>query len=380
MRIKVARDDLARMLDNAKGLVERRTTMPILNNVLLETLQDELSLRSTDLQVTYQGKCHAEVEREGALCLPAHKLAELVKLLPEEHAHLEGKDHDATLTAGKVRYHLKGLPFADFPQPRSQQDQAPPLYLENGAALRNTIGRVAYAASTNEKTQVINGVHLEIRPDGADKVLRLVATNGHRMALCDLELASSETPDPGDGLLLPVKSCSAMHRVLREGAVTLGLSKDLVSLEANGDSLLILPQGPKFPDYSMVLPKAHPHRAVLRRVDLVEALKRVEAIDPAKDRAVNLCFQEGLLELAAFAEVGDAAEHLEMDWDGEEMTMCLNPRYLREACDCLEGDEVTLVLKGPDDVVKVVSYAEQDAGYLGVIVPRYDNPAKGGKK
>ena len=369
MNIEAARDDLARLLDNAKGLVERRNSMPILGNVLLATSEDELVLRSTDLQVTYTGHCHAKVTEPGELCLPAHKLAELVKLMPAENVHLEATGGEAEMSAAQVRYTLASLDPGDFP-PAPEAEGVQVIYLDDAAAFRRTIGRVAYAACTDEERPALCGVLLELREDDTGWVLRLVATDGHRLALADMELSAKLVPDLGRGLLLPTKSVSAMHRVLDEGAVTLGLSRALVTLNTNGDLLQALPRGHEFPDYSVVIPMAHEHRALVRRLALLEAIKRVAAVATEKFKALTLNFGPGSLELSAGAPgEAEATEHLEVEWDGGEEVFSLNHRHLREACERLEGDEVILDFRGATDPVKVHTHAEADAGCLAVIVP-----------
>ena len=378
MKVKAARDDLTRLLDTAKLVVEARKSMPVLSHALLTAESYELVLRSTDLQVTYTGHCAAQVDDPGEVCLPARKLAELVKLMPAENVRLEGGGHDTDLTAAQVRYTLRGRDPQDFPPPRL--DTVAPIYLEDAAVLRRALGRVAYAAAEDSKPSNICGVHLEIVTDGEEQVLRLVATDGHRLALADLELSADEVPDLGAGLLLPTKSVSAMHRVLGEGSVSLGLSRDLVTLNTNGDLLQSLPLGHSFPDYSVVIPQAHKFRAMAPRAALVEALKRMEAIARGKFPAVTLAFASGILDLTGTdPDVGEAAEHLEVEWEGEAVAVNLNTRYLRDACDRLEGPEVVLDFDGAAAPVKVHSHAEQDAGCMAVIMPM-DIGAKGGGK
>jgi len=369
MKVEIAREDLARLLDNAKGLVERRGTMPALHNVLLQAQDEELVLRSTDLAVTYTGRCNARVEGGGELCLPAHKLAELVKLMPAENVYLEAKGHDAALSAASVRYNLRGLDPADFPPP--PENEAPPLYLDDGLALQRVLGRVSYAAASGEMQRNLNGVHLQIVADKADRVLRLTAADGHRMAVAEMELVTDDAPDLGPGLLLPIKGASAMHRVLIPGAVTLGLSRDLVTLNTNGDLLHARPLDCTPPDYSMGMPKSHDFRAIIPRAALVEVIKRVAAVATDKFSAMTMSFGPGILELSAGApDVAEASDHLEVAWDGQEMVVGINPRYLRDACERLEGEEVILDL-GTDPMapVKIHSHAEADEGCLASIAP-----------
>ena len=292
--------------------------MPVLSHVLLTTGENDLVLRSTDLEVTYTGRCHAEVEDPGELCLPAKKLATLVKLMPAEHLQLEAVGGDVELTAAQVRYTLCARDAEDFPPGRP--NTVLPIYLEDAAALRRALGRVAYAAGEDKARSNICGVHLEIMADGAEHVLRLVATDGHRLALADLELSAEEVPDLGAGLLLPTKSVSAMHRVLNEGTVTLGLSHNLVNLNTNGDLLEAIPLEHTYPDFTTVIPQEHKFRAIAAREALVEAIKRVEAMTNKEFGGVDLSFTTGGLELSSRSVPGRARRPSTWRWSGRVRT------------------------------------------------------------
>lgn len=388
MKITVNANDLAGLLDKAKGLVSRgKGSMPILQNVLLTAEGLDLTLRSTDLDTTYIGQATATVDKPGALCLPAHKLAEVAKALPAENAVLELKDHALAVSAGATHYRILGLDPADYPE--APENGAAPVPVE-GEALLGAIARVAYATNTADSPLWTTGVLFEIMADGADLVLRLAATNGHRMAFCDLGLpCGTERQDLlelGRNVIVPTKAVSAMARLLGGGEVALGLSKNMVTLRAQADRLYARPLAAAFADYDEVVPKAQGPQAVINREALIAAVKRVVLIDSDKSRRLYLELADGVLALSAKDDaMGQADESLEVEWDGPYTELCLNGKYLLDAIGSLASEEVALEpthteagKTGP--VVVTADGAETDAGFKGLIMPMADQRPQGGRK
>jgi len=371
MNITVSANDLARLLDNAKGLVERSLTMPVLQNVLLAAEAPDLTLRGTDLQTAYTGRCTAMVARPGELCLPARKLAEVAKALPAENALLEADGLDLRVEAGAVRYLIRGLDPADYPP--EPENGVIPVTLE-GQALRGALCRVAYATANDGDQPWRSSVLFEVRADGADLALRLVATDGHRLSICDLDLG--EPPARDDllalpALLLPVKAAGAMVRLLRDGEAVLGLSPGLATLRVGQDTLHARPYDCAFPGYEEILPKKPGHRAVAGREALIAAIKRVAVMETAKLRRLHLELADGVMALeAADDALGQASESLEVAWDGPYLELAINAGYLLDALGALTSEEVTLEMGGEKTpVVITAGDDEADAGFRGLIMP-----------
>ncbi|RJX35634.1 MAG: DNA polymerase III subunit beta [Desulfarculus sp.] len=373
MKATVSSKDLARLLATAKGLVERKAEQPALRNVLLQAEGTEVRLRATDLETTYIGACAAMVDEAGELCLPAHKLAEAAKALPAENAHLTAEGPDLVIEAAKLRYLLRGLDPVDFPAALEDDTRAVPLEAQ---ALAGALNRVIFAAAKEDTRYNLAGVRLEVREDNADLLLRMVATNGHVLCLCDLDL------DPADnamalleefkaGALLPNRAAKAMLGMLpKEGEVTLGLGRDWTTLRVNGDLLRVRNPECDFPDYDKVIPSRPPLQAIVPRQKLVQVAKRVALIEGGRERRLTLKFSEGLLELsAANPDLGEAREHLEIEWPRGEMTLGLNARYLLDVCGALSSEEISLGIKDEHSQVTIAADSEGDSRFLGIIMP-----------
>lgn len=385
MKLTVNTADLAGLLDKAKGLVSRgKASLPILQNVLLTAEAPDLTLRSTDLETTFIGRVAAMVAKPGALCLPAHKLAEVAKALPAENASLELKDHALAVSAGATRYRILGLDPDDYPE--APENGATPVRVE-GEALLAALARVAYATVTGDTPRFAAGVLFEVLADGADLVLRLAATDGHRMAFCDLDLPDTVQRaallELGRNVIVPAKAVSAMARLLGEGEVTLGLSKAMVTLENQNDRLYARPLEAAFPDYDVVVPTASGPQVIINREELIAAVKRVVLIDSDKSRRLYLDLADGVLALSAKdAAMGQADESLEVDWDGPPLELAINGKYLLDACGPLVSEEVALeptTGKGGKSGPVVIT-AEADEGFKGLIMPMADQRGPGGGK
>ncbi len=364
MNLTVEQADLLVLLDNAKAIVDKKATLPLLQNCLLTTEGERLRLRTTDLEVHYTGSCQAKVAEQGTVCVFAAKLHELVKLLPKGEVALAAEGADLRLESQRVRYLVRGLSPDEFPTP--PQGETEPLAVGDGAQLALALGRVLPSASPDQDNLRLNAVYFEPVREGSNHILRLVTTDGHRLALDDVQL---DQPAPLDqGLVVPLKAVQALHKVMGDGSdAELSLSQKLVDLIADGHRLRAVPVQADFPDYHPVIPKKLPNQAVVPRARLAEALKRVAAID-GKKGALTLSLTYDLLEIAATpGDYGEADEHLDVEYQGPDVELSFNPGYLVEACAVLRGEELVLAFKDDGHPLRITDPSAP--GFMAVIMP-----------
>lgn len=361
MEFGIDRDAFLKGLQMVQNIVEPRQTLPILANVLLETDEEAVRITATDLEVGARVAVPAKIAGKGAITLSARKLVEIVKELPAAEVSLKLQENAwVGLRCGGVAYKLVGLPPGDFPEVRAAS--AGSWVSLDGKLLREMLAQTSFAISHDESRYALNGV---LFSTGGGE-LRLVATDGHRLALAARPLPGAA---PGGTGIIPRKAVQEMARVLSAG-------EDVqVALEENQFVLMMpnflltarLIEG-QFPNYEQVVPKGHPWRLVLSRAGFATALRRVSVLSEERTKPVKLLLSPGTLKLSAYnPELGEAEESLEAEYAGEELTIGFNSRYLLDALNPLEAERAVMELK--DALSPGVIKSFEDEGYLCVIMP-----------
>jgi DNA polymerase-3 subunit beta len=339
MQIQVPREPFFRALQLLQNIVEPRQTLPILGNVLLDAREDGLRVTATDLEVGARIAVPATVERPGSITLGARKLLELVRELPAQPITLNLLESGwVQLLCGSATFRLVGLPAEEYP----------PLDVEGadewlsvaGGRLRTMLARTGFAMSQDESRPFLNGICVVLRKGE----LRLVATDGHRLALSRLEVAT----DAEMGGIIPRKAVQEMSRVLGGDDVALALRGHQFFLRTPGFDLVSKLIEGQFPNYEQVLPKGHPRRLVVAREPLIAALRRVSVVADDRTRPVRLTLAPGSLRLSASSqELGEGEEVLAAEFAGEELVIGFNARYVLDALTPMEAAEVAVELKDP---------------------------------
>lgn len=361
MEVRVSRDAFLRGLQMVQNIVEPRQTLPILANVLLETEEGAIRLTATDLQVGARVSVPATVAAKGAITLSARKLLEIVKELPAAELAIKLQENAwvGLRCAGAV-YRLVGLPAGDFPQVEPGLDLG--WATLDGKLLREMLAQSSFAVSHDEGRYALNGVLFSLQ----DGELRLVATDGHRLALASRGLPGATSRWVG---IVPRKAVQEVTRVVSAGEeVQVALGENQFVLRMPNFLLTARLIEGQFPQYEQVVPKGHPRRLVLDRTALAAALRRVSVLSEERTKPVKLLLSPGTLKLSASnPELGEAEEGLPVEYAGEEVTIGFNSRYLLDALSPLEADQVMLELK--DGTSPGVVKSIENEGYLCVIMP-----------
>jgi DNA polymerase-3 subunit beta len=341
MKLTIERAALLKSLAHVQSVVERRNTIPILSNVLLEAAGGKLSLTATDMDLTIVEEVEAEIGAEGATTAPAHTLYDIVRKLPDGsqiEIAMTGENGQMTLSAGRSTFTLTTLPREDFPA--SSQGEMPQKFQVPAAELRNLVDRTRFAISTEETRYYLNGIYLHAAESGGVPVLRAVATDGHRLARFEMPLPDGAKGMPG--VIIPRKTVGEVRKLLEEAddSVTIALSETRIQFSFNSTILTSKLIDGTFPDYERVIPSGNDKAMEVDRKSFREAVDRVSTISSEKSRAVKLALSDSLLVLSATsAENGSAVEEIEVGFSGEGLEIGFNSRYLLDIAEQIEGGE-----------------------------------------
>jgi len=372
MELKIAVQELARALARSQGIVEKKSTMPILSHVLLEARKSgELAVSATDLDVSVSGVHPAEVVREGGVAVSARHLFDIVKALPEATVSLKkAQNNYLEVKSGPADFRIVGLAAEDFPAlPKFEKVPFVPVEPET---LLGLIERTAFAVSSDETRYNLNGVFFE----PVSGAVRLVATDGHRLSMAD-------APVEGDfklkkGVILPKKGIFELRKLLGEAMEgpedkpkgELGFAENSAIFRRPGVVLVMRLIEGAFPDYRQVIPKAGEKVVEVGRERLLQTLRRVSLLSSEKSNAVKLELAKGNLRLAAQnPDLGEAKEDVPVEYAGEGLKIGFNARYLIDVLGVLACEDVRLELADDLSPGVVKPKGEGADHFTAVIMP-----------
>jgi DNA polymerase-3 subunit beta len=339
MKLTATREDVLAPLQSVIGVVERRQTMPVLANVLLAAKDNRLSITGTDLEVELVATSAVGVQQAGDITVPGRKLLDIFKSLPEKTSvTLATEGERVSIRAGRSRFTLSSLPAAEFPlveEINAQQTLSVPQ-----GEFRRLIDKTHFSMAQQDVRYYLNGLLLET--DG--KVLRAVATDGHRLALCEMEL-------PGKAktihqVIIPRKGVLELQRILAtDGNIELAVGTNHVRAQIGDIRFTSKLIDGRFPEYGRVIPASPPRKVEADRESLRQALQRTAILSNEKYRGIRLTARPDLLTLQAHnPEQEEAEDQVEVSYKGEEVEIGFNVNYLLDALAAIEGDKVEIGL------------------------------------
>lgn len=371
MECLVEKEDLLRCLYLVQGVVEKRSSLPILAHVLIESAEGIVSLGATDLEVGIRQQCKSTVKKNGAVTTDARKLYEIIRELPPERVSLRASGNGwLDVSSGKSRFRLASLDPKEFPAviPTEQAGTPPPATASLSAkTLREMVEKTLFAASPDETRLQLSGVYLEAQKEGK---LRMVASDGHRLSLIERETAIPE-PTAWPRAILPRKGLIEARKLLEksEGDVTLALKGTTAILKKDTTELSMRLIEGEFPDYKQIIPTDKKHTITFSREDFLGALRRLLVLTTERSRGIKLQTEKERMEISVNTpDVGEGVEEIGVAHEGESITIGFNGRYLIEALAVMEeGQKVVLYLK--DEVSPGLLQAEEDKDFSYVIMP-----------
>jgi len=376
MELVVRKTDLLRELQLFQGIVERKNTIPILANVLLEANGTEVKMLATDLEVGLRSKCTASISKSGSLTLPAKKLYEIVKALPETDVRIEEDRGGVKVAAERFESRMQTLPREDFPTlPEASGTVSATLGRD---AIRQMIAKTQFAITGEDTRYFLNGALFLLRPDS----MGLVSTDGHRLA----HITMARDGDKGKGkaskgdaaadenrVILPRKTLLELGRLLGEGGegdIQYERGENHLFFQV-GDRLLIsrMIDG-QFPAFERVIPKNNDKHVEFDRDRLTSAVKRVALLSNERSRAVKFQIDKGKVEIASSSpEFGEAKEVLMVEYSAAPVTICFNAQYVLDFLSVVETDSIGLEFKDEMSQAVMKPIGAEGYDYTYVIMP-----------
>ncbi|MEI6540471.1 MAG: DNA polymerase III subunit beta [Planctomycetota bacterium] len=367
MELVVRKNDLLKELQFFQGIVERKNTIPILANVLLDASGDQVRFLATDLEVGLRSKCPATVTKPGSLTLPAKKLFEIVKSLPDTDIRIAEDKSGVKVAADRFDSRMQTLPREDFPALPEAGGAA--VATIPSAALKEMIAKTQFAITGEDTRYFLNGAQFVLRPDA----MSLVATDGHRLALVTVKRDSSDKGETADNkAILPKKTLGELARLLSEGDGTLTYERgeNHMFFDVNGRLLISRMIDGQFPAYERVIPKGNDKHIEFERDRLTNAVKRVALLSNERSRAVKFQIDKGKVEVTSSSpELGEAHETLPVDYSGSAMQICFNAQYVLDFLSAVTTDVVALELKDEVSQAVMVPVGAEGYEYTYVIMP-----------
>jgi DNA polymerase-3 subunit beta len=368
MELVVRKNELLRELQLFQGIVERKNTIPILANVLLEAKGNEVRMLATDLEVALRSKCEAAVAKGGSLTLPAKKLYEIIKALPETDVRIEEDKNGVKVAADRFDSRMQTLPREDFPTlPEAAGTGRAALSRQS---IREMVAKTQFAITGEDTRYFLNGAQFVLRSDS----MSLVATDGHRLALVTVKRDANESIKPGEEVkvILPKKTLLELGKLLSE-------TEDDIEYE-RGENHLFFEVGERvlisrmidgqFPAYERVIPKGNDKEIEFERERLTNAVKRVALLSNERSRAVKFEIEKGKVEVtSSSSEFGEAREQLPVEYNGTPLKISFNAQYVLDFLNVVETDVVSLSLKDEVSQAVMKPVGAEGYDYTYVIMP-----------
>ncbi len=366
MELVVRKNDLLRELQLYQGIVERKNTIPILANVLMEAKGDQVSFLATDLEVGLRSKCAASVAKGGALTLPAKKFYEIVKSLPETDIRIAEDKGGVKVAADRFDSRMQTLPREDFPTlPESSGAASATL---PRSAIKEMVAKTQFAITGEDTRYFLNGGLFVLRPES----MSLVATDGHRLAL--VTVTRDGKPDDAEEVkaILPKKTLGELARLLQEGDEDIRYERgeNHLFFEVGGRLLISRMIDGQFPAYERVIPKGNDKHIEFERDRLTNAVKRVALLSNERSRAVKFQIDTGKVDVTSSSpDLGEAKETLPVDYDGASMQICFNAQYVLDFLAAVSTDVVSMELKDEVSQAVMKPVGAEGYDYTYVIMP-----------
>jgi len=374
MNFEIEKREFLRGLGLMQSVAGRKTTLPILSHILLEWEKNFLFLTGTDLETGIREELAAKVHQKGKASVSAKKLYEIVRELPDETIHIQKKENQwITLQCGKSIFNLAGLDPEEFPSLPTHQEEnfsKVPTRL-----MREMIEKTVFAASNEESRYHLNGVLLVQTKQGGKEILRMVATDGHRLCLVDREDQKIKGIEE-KGMIIPKKGVLEIRKIIgdrdEEGEMGIYFNATHGFFKMGKSLTVIRLIDGEFPEYEQVIPKGNDKKVVMAKERMYSSLKRVSTMASERIEGIKLALKKNGIEMfSTHQDFGDAKEEVEVVYEGPSLQVGFNARYLMEALNAMEAEEVFMELKdeGSPGILKPATAAPGLSSQLCIIMP-----------
>jgi len=366
MRVILERSNLLKSLNHVHRVVERRNTIPILSNVLLNASGAILEMKATDLDLEVTEATAASVERAGATTVPAHLLYDIVRKLPDGSEVMLRVDEDGnamSVISGRSSFRLQCLPQSDFPELTAGSFSH--IFRLDSAALKGLIDKTQFAISTEETRYYLNGIYFHTIESGGKLKLRAVATDGHRLARAEMEAPAGSEGMPG--VIIPRKTVSELQKLVDQPDVAVATELSDTKIRFTIGSVVLTSKliDGTFPDYQRVIPTGNDKPMIIDRSTFASAVDRVSTISSERGRAVKLSIADGQLTLTVNnPDSGSATEELAADYSSDPIEIGFNARYLLDVSSQLSGGDARFMLADSGSPTLIQDTADDNTLYV----------------
>lgn len=366
MKVSIERNALLKAMSQAQSVVERRNTIPILANVLIEACDDIISFRASDLDIEIVDKISGMVEKNGATTVGAHTLHEIVRKLPDGaivQLSDDGTSGRLTIVAGRSNFSLATLPREDFPVMATSEYTC--NFSISAPILRRLFNKSKFAISTEETRYYLNGVYMHIADSENGKVLRCVATDGHRLARIDTDLPDGANDLPG--VIVPRKTVAELHKLLDDDKLEIAVSVSETKIRFATASVTLTSKviDGSFPDYTRVIPQGNTRSMEVDAAEFARAVDRVSTVSSERSRAVKMIIEEDRLILSVNSpDNGTAEEELVVSYNDERLEIGFNAKYLLEIANQIERENAIFMFNTSGDPALIREGDDETAVYV----------------
>ncbi len=368
MKLKIKKEEFLKGLQRIQGVVEKKNTMPILSNMLLTAEGNSIEIIATDLEIGLRGRYSAEVEKPGAVAVSAKKMYEIVRELPAEDVSIKVEDNNwVKIISGRSQFKLVGLPKDEYPALPDVAEEG--MIVIDGDTLRDMIKKTLYSVGENDARYVLNGLFVQMTQAKGGLTIRMVGTDGHRLSMIDRVI---DAKHKDESIIIPKKAMMELRRLLEEDApkaeLRIGFSKNHALFKRDGLVMVSKLIDGNYPNYMQVVPAKSTKKVSVSKEVMTHAVKRVSILSKEKTNAVKLQLEKDRLVLSTNnPEVGEASEEVAVDYQGEEIAIGFNSRYLMDVLTAMDRASIALELSDPLSPCLITE--EGDELYKCVVMP-----------
>ena len=365
MKLKIKKEEIQHALQSIQGIVDKKTTMPILSHFLLKAGK-EASLMATDLDIAIKGPLKAEIVKKGSLCIPARKLFEISKEVDGDIL-LETQDNNwIKVTSGKSTFKLMGLPEEDFPAlPEMEKSEELNIAADT---LKTMIEKTIYATGESDTRYTLNGLLMHFKPVKNKIELKIVGTDGHRLSVIAVDISGKISEEKK--LILPKKAAMELRKLIEGSSnnITIHINKNHIFFSTDHIVLTSRLIEGTYPNYEQVVPKDNDKKVIIDKIAFLKALRRTSIMSRERTNAVRLDLEDAKITLISMnPDIGEAREELAAQYKGEPMSIGYNARYLMDILHAMDGESVSLELQEPLSPTLLLEAGNED--YKCVVMP-----------
>jgi DNA polymerase-3 subunit beta len=368
MEIRIDRTELLKSVSKVQSIIEKKSNMPVLSTILFTADGSTVRISATDLELGFQETIHAEVVEEGSITLSGRKIFEILKETKSAEFHIKEKENNwIFISDGVARFNLASISPEEFPA--FMEPEGVNMIAIEGETLVNMINKTIYAVTVEEAGFKLSGVLTEKITIGDKDVLRMVATDGHRLSLIDEPFSNIGSLDLDKGVMIPKKGMSELSKMAADGGIVEIGFKEKNCVAKKGNALLVMRLlETNFPDYKAVIFRNEKDPVDISKMALLEAMRKMLILSNDRYRAVKITLENNVMELVSTnPDLGEGQENIEIKYNGERVEAGFNPKYFIETLQSMQSE--TIHLDFTDSSKPFVLTGESDEGFVGLIMP-----------